>query len=333
MPEHTPLEQSLPNRPPTSDDDQDDGKTPRTSGNPEHSGWHLLAFERELFEQITPLAVGRRPLIAVRQGPMLRVYDATCPHRGANLGHGGKLVRNHVVCPFHGKGIHLGERANGRLCVREHEVQRFGEAVFVRLSDNPGDDRGFAEAMAAIAEDRHVVDGFVTPVRVPPELVTENAFDVDHFSSVHGVPKVVDMRLERGSDGQLGIEGAFETEAPPWAKQEGVVRTRFWARAFSPTLVVTELGSDEHSHVVITGATPTQRGCTARVAYGVRPDPTTGTPSTKVLEALIDGGRRAFRQDITVWEHLDLDATPQFDQRDEPIEAFQMFCSEFSDAG
>jgi 3-ketosteroid 9alpha-monooxygenase subunit A len=305
--------------------------SPRTSANPEHSGWHLVAFESELEEEINPISVAARPLIAVRREDCLRVYDATCPHRGANLGYGGKLVRNHVVCPFHGKGIHLGERANSRLCVREHQVERFGAAVFVRLSDKPGDDRGFVSAMKAITEDRQIVDGFTTPVKVPPELVTENAFDVDHFASVHGVPKVVDMELRQGESGELGIEGAFETEAPPWAKQKGTMRTRFWARAFSPTVVVTELGAGTHSHVVITGAAATPEGCTARVAYGIRPE--NGSTAGPVLDALVDGGHRAFRQDIQVWEHLDLSVTPRFDDRDEPIRAFQRFCTEFSDAG
>lgn len=71
-------------------------------------GWYLLAFLPELEEGINPLEVGGQSVIAIRCGGEVTVFDATCPHRGANLGYGGKLDRDCIVCPFHGKRIKLG---------------------------------------------------------------------------------------------------------------------------------------------------------------------------------------------------------------------------------
>lgn len=296
----------------------------------EHRGWYLLAFAEELHDELTPLRIGSRALIAVQRDGQTRVFDATCPHRGAHLGYGGRLTRGGVVCPFHGRLIQLGHAAGGRYCVREHQVARFGSVIFVRLSNTPADDRGFLDAMQSISAGRRIVGGMVVPVAVPAELVTENAFDADHFSSVHGVPRVIDMQVRRGAQREITIEGAFETRQPPWEGQtEGMFRTRFLARAFSPTLVVTELGASERSHVVITGALPSPDGCVARVAYGVA----AGAARSAALDPLIEGGRKAFDQDVAVWEHLNRDVVEQWDDRDRSVRAFREFCAEFEVAG
>jgi 3-ketosteroid 9alpha-monooxygenase subunit A len=297
-----------------------------------HAGWYLLAFDDEIGDRLTPCAVGRKALVAVRDGDRVRVFDATCPHRGAHLGYGGKLDADAIVCPFHGKRISLGDGSR-RWSVREHRVLRAGSAIFVRFSGSPDEDRGFERAMTAIAAARQVVGALTVPIAVPVDLVVENAFDIDHFSAVHMVPRVIDMELRPDAAGALVIEGAFETGALPWEKAVGrTSRSRFLARAFSPSVVVSELGPPEMSHVVVTGAIPTAGGCVARVAIGVCPREPGGPAPAGILDPLIAGARHAFDQDIAVWEHLDLDAPQRLDVRDEPVRAFRRFCAGFPSA-
>jgi 3-ketosteroid 9alpha-monooxygenase subunit A len=290
-----------------------------------HGGWHLLALGDELTEPVTGFMLGDRALVAVRGQGALRVFDGTCPHRGAHLGHGGVPIEGRaIICPFHGKRIGLGD-GPGRLRVREHEVLDCGGAVFVRLTDAVRGDHGFDRAMKEIIA-THVVAGAVTgQVSVPPEIVIENAFDIDHFATVHLVPRLVGLAVAVGDDGELTVTTGFRTKTPPWEPGCGEVTSRFFARAFSPSLVVTELGSAGGRNVVITGATPASGGCVARIAIAVP----RGSPDT-VSDALIAGARHAFEQDLRVWEHLNLGAPARLDSRDTPVLAFRAFCASFA---
>ena len=212
-------------------------------------GWQLLALASEVTEPVSAVALGSRALVAVRgDDGRVRVFDGACPHRGASLGHGGRLlvpenagVAGGIVCPFHGKRIGLGA-GTGRLCVREHEVIDSGEAIFVKLSDLPGRDLGFGEVMRGIGATHRLVAAVTGAAAVPPELIIENAFDFTHFPQVHLVPRVTKPKVWVGRGGELNITTAFHTQAPDWESAQGDFTSDFHARAFSPNLVVSELG-------------------------------------------------------------------------------------------
>ncbi|MFI8461771.1 Rieske 2Fe-2S domain-containing protein [Kitasatospora sp. NPDC085464] len=305
-----------------------------------HHGWYLLAFLTELADEITPLAVGPHRLIAVREGERVRVLDASCPHRGAHLGHGGRREGDCLVCPFHGKRIALGDPSK-RWSVAEHRVLTWGDALFVRLSDDPDGDRGFERAVKGWEDEYPLVAAVSLPVAVPSEYVVENAFDPDHFKAVHGVPGTRGMTARDGRSGELVIEGEFLMQTSPWqdartleeirweAVRTGRVRwdfkPRFHAQAFSPNVVVTEFGPEAERQVIVTGSVPTEDGgCVARVAIGVREN------QRAALPALLGGSEKALAEDKVVWEHLDHAMTPRYDARDEPVLAFRRFCADFS---
>jgi 3-ketosteroid 9alpha-monooxygenase subunit A len=298
-----------------------------------HQGWYLLGFSGEFGRGITSLQLGERPLIALRDRNQIRVFDATCPHRGAHLGHGGRLTSgapaggpgksSAMICPFHGKRIALG--GPGRLSVAEHQVLRAGDAVFIRLSADPEHDRGFSQLMNDLVQERCLIGVLSEHVPVTPELIVENAFDAEHFAAVHYVPQVTGMEIKPGETGELVIEGQFATAPTFWEKgQEAVIYSRFLARAYSPGIVVTELGPPDRAHVVITAASPAPGGgCTARFVFAIRPG------QMDEFGDLAAGARHAFRQDLRVWSHLNTSITPQLDARDASVVAFRQFCTEF----
>jgi 3-ketosteroid 9alpha-monooxygenase subunit A len=304
-----------------------------------HGGWQLLAFRHELTDEITPLTVGRHRLIALRDGDEVRVFDGSCPHRGAHLGYGGVRAAECIVCPFHGRRIRLG--GDGRRSIAEHRVLLAGEAIFIRLGDDPDGDRGFEQTIKEIAATRTVVAAARQAVSAPASFIVENAFDVDHFAAVHRVPRVRSLGVRTDDSGVLAIEAEFRTMVSPWAPSEqretarsralaqGGARwefaSRFHARAFSPGLVITEFGPPDATHYVITGAVVSGSGCVARVAVAVLPQ------LEAQLQPLIAGAGKALAEDLTVWDHLDLDLAPQYDARDEPVLAYREFCAGFPD--
>ena len=73
-----------------------------------HLGWMQVAFSEDLREDVHPVDVADRALVAVRSDAGYRVFDGRCPHRGAHLGYGGTPDGDVLVCPFHGHRVHLG---------------------------------------------------------------------------------------------------------------------------------------------------------------------------------------------------------------------------------
>jgi 3-ketosteroid 9alpha-monooxygenase subunit A len=296
-----------------------------------HTGWMLLAFTGELEHEVMPATVGDRPMMVLRDGDRIRVADATCPHRGAHLGYGGVLSGEVVKCPFHGRLIAVGDAAGGRHRVREYRTVVVGGAVFVLLDARH--EYGFEGVVTALGRTHEVVPGFVMPARVSPEYVIENVFDAEHFESIHKVSGAPDLRLQRGAHGELAIEGTLRTRLPnAWqdgAVDAGGVATRFYARVFSSTLVLTELGAASNPYVVVTGATPTPGGCVIRVAAAVPAGDGGTPPAPDLVRALLTDSRTAFEQDLVVWEHLVPGAPQNLDERDDAVRQFREFCRQF----
>ena len=121
------------------------------------------------------------------------------------------------------------------------------------------------------------------------------------------------------------------------------LRSRFYARAVSPSLVLSELGPPEISHTLITSASPigarsargsagsagaagsgtAADGCVIRVALGVRPAAVSAVP------VLVSSVRRNIDQDAVIWDHLDPAAPARYDRADLPALAFRQFCAGF----
>jgi phenylpropionate dioxygenase-like ring-hydroxylating dioxygenase large terminal subunit len=291
------------------------------------SGWQLLALAEEMSGDVTPLRCSGRPLMAVRPAAGVRIFDATCPHRGAHLGHGGVLRGGRVTCPFHGRRIELGDESGSVYSVAEHPALVAGPALFGNVGS--GADRGFREVMAGLAETHQIVPALSTVVRAAATLVIENAFDRDHFVPVHNVRRALGMTVSKGDHGDLTVEGELETVGPPgWVDaDDGPYRERFYARAFSPHLVLTEIGVPGAAPVVITGATPLDEGCAARVVFAIPRGPDGADRPEQHVAALVAGAQRAFRQDVAIWEHVDPAHTPMYEPRDAAVLAFQDFCA------
>ena len=68
------------------------------------NGWYLMAYSDEVAAgQVLPLHYFERDFVAFRgESGSVAVFDAFCPHLGAHLGHGGRVVGDSLRCPFHG---------------------------------------------------------------------------------------------------------------------------------------------------------------------------------------------------------------------------------------
>lgn len=298
-----------------------------------YGGWHLLAFTSELEDAVTPVRVAGRRLMLVRRDDEIVAFDAVCPHRGADLGHGGRLDGDVVVCPFHGHRIQLDGDGSARYCVRGYRTHEIGGSVFVLFDEEQ--ERGFTAFLERYAESHWFVPGFTLPAPVPPQYVIENVFDMDHFTTVHGVHRRPVLRGTAAERGDLRVEAIFSTDgANRWQhgseRADGAVETRFCAHVFSPTLVATELGDEDRAHIVITGATATaDGGSVIRVALVVAGEGETPPDRRMVLQLMRDS-HKAFAQDMEIWRHLSIDAPARYAPGDDVVVDYHRFCGAFA---
>src|SRR3954462_13373607 len=67
------------------------------------NGWFQVAYSDELEPgAVRPIKYFGRDMVLFRTASgKAAVLDAFCPHLGAHLGHGGKVVGESMQCPFH----------------------------------------------------------------------------------------------------------------------------------------------------------------------------------------------------------------------------------------
>jgi phenylpropionate dioxygenase-like ring-hydroxylating dioxygenase large terminal subunit len=167
------------------------------------TGWFQIGWSASFPPKtVQPLRYFGEDLVLYRsQSGSLRVHDAFCPHLGANIGEGGFVDGDCVVCPWHGwrfneegrnTGIPYWDRTNARVLLRPwHVLETDGIVVlwYDALGRQP-----FWE-WPGVPEFRNTADFYPVyphgahsygPRRVKPQSVVETSADVHHFMSVHG---------------------------------------------------------------------------------------------------------------------------------------------------
>jgi nitrite reductase/ring-hydroxylating ferredoxin subunit len=289
-------------------------------------GWYQVAFERDLTADLTPTCVGARRLILARTEAGFRAFDADCPHRGAHLGFGGRLVDGTVQCPFHGYRIRLGCHSPAELAVAEYPLLLAGGMVFVRLSE--GHDHGWPAYVQDLVERHHMISGFEMTVRTRAETVIDNAFDRRHFETVHAV-QTEDFEIQSGLDGELIAESTFFIPSARDGRAE-LTPTPYKAVVISPGVAMVELRG-AIPYTVVTGATDDpDNGCVIRLTLALPRSHFPGGPPPAFYESLLKYSRRGLEQDRAVWENLSPSVRPRWTAEDGSSLSFLQFCETFA---
>ncbi|CAI0759758.1 Rieske (2Fe-2S) protein [Serratia entomophila] len=171
---------------------------------PYPNGWFAAAFSHQLLPgQVMRVPFMGQELVLYRTASgTARAIDPYCPHLGAHLGYGGKVMGEELVCPFHGLAFNL----DGR-CVRtsggqkppvaaltQRYITEVDEVIFVwRHQDDlppswplPALDRaGFSQGRY----EKFLLQGLC-------QDMTENSADPLHFAYLHGLQEVVTHHQE-----------------------------------------------------------------------------------------------------------------------------------------
>lgn len=194
------------------------------------NGWFAVEFSRELREgDVRPIHYCGEDMVLFRtRSGQARVLDAYCPHLGAHIGYGGRVMGETVRCPFHawqfdgttGDCTHIPycDRVPATAKLRSWDVQEKngfiwiwyhseGEApswdfpskpVFEGADDEWAEPRAFEKILEAHIQDTH-----------------ENNNDPVHFLYVHGAAEIPESEIRFTPDStHYRITSTHEADYP-----------------------------------------------------------------------------------------------------------------------
>ncbi len=202
------------------------------------NGWFAVAFSTDLrVGDVKPISYFDEDLVLFRgRSGEAKVVDAFCPHLGAHLGHGGRVMGDTIRCPFHGwqydgatgqcTHIPYCERIPPKARVRAWDVQEKNGMIFVwhHLEGKPPE-WDFPVQPEIGHSDWSEPRTFELEVPVHVQDMHENNNDPVHFQFVHGMMETPPSEIEFGEDGRYyRIVSHSEQVTPVGTFQTSLIR-------------------------------------------------------------------------------------------------------------
>ncbi len=292
------------------------------------------------------LAGQQRVLFRTASGT-LALLDAYCPHLGADLGVGGRVVGESLRCPFHGfcfdvAGACVSTPYGGKIPptaqiashpVREHHGLLLGWVG----SGTPTFEIPALDTTGWTAWHAHAFD-----LATHPQEIAENSVDVGHLAAVHDYQNVAPLAPLAVDGPQLRARYVFERPRPLFgaARVRAEMDIHQWGLGYALVEVdVVSLGVRTRQLVL---ATPTTTGRTyLRIAMAVHHIAAPGR--VHPLLSLVPGGWLANRmasaairqyagdvaQDVPIWEAKGWTDRPALAEGDGPIGPYRRWAKQF----
>lgn len=164
------------------------------------SSWWTAGFSDEIrVGEVVPVKLLERDLVLWRgSDEVLHCNSAFCPHLGAHLGYGGRVVDDAVMCPFHGYrydgtgrlcGL-VGESDAGsrRLRLASFEVREHFGTIFVWNGSGAPDHEFPLDTFlppGVTREEDATVFRCAFHLGFPAKLFIENVADANHLGALH----------------------------------------------------------------------------------------------------------------------------------------------------
>jgi nitrite reductase/ring-hydroxylating ferredoxin subunit len=310
-------------------------------------GWFALGFSPEIRSgRLERRVLGGREIVVFRtDGGALGALDAYCPHLGAHLGYGGRVVGECVRCPFHGFTFD----ATGA-CVTTPYAGRPPKA---RATSIPVRERhgvvlawhGPDDAPPSFEVPELDMTGFSPlrwhrfTLRGHPQETSENSVDTGHLSMVHGYAHVDTLRPARAGGPRLDARYTM-TRRIGSASYGPPLRSEFEVQlhglGYSFVEVTTSVGVVTRQFVL---STPTEPGrIDLRIACAVKAPlvaPRLGAldPGRAIAAALNRGLIGAYvrdvGQDLDIWRHKRYLHPPALAEGDGPVGLYRRWAAQF----
>ena len=164
---------------------------------PVPNSWYAVAWSHDVPRgTVLPVRSFGQDLVVFRgEDGIAHVLDAMCPHLGANLGVGGKVVGNEIECPFHawrfgGDGVctHIPYSQNipGKARVACWPVQEVNGHILTYFHRDKHEPTFEVPLVPGFGGAKwHAPTFHSVNVKTHVQEMNENLFDVAHFVKVH----------------------------------------------------------------------------------------------------------------------------------------------------
>ncbi len=293
-------------------------------------GWFAVGRLDELDgDEVTPVRAAGRDLVVWRDGSDWQVFDAYCPHLGAHLGYGGRVQDGCLVCPFHewsfdadghNTAIPYADRPNRKATVRRFPTVVRNRLVLFWYHPDPEVAPGW-EVPEAVDDASVECMRFTRQIKTVWQELAENAVDMAHFKSIHGMSKI-------GEIGQIDIDGPLRRvhSAQSFQTSRGEFEGSIESTSYGPGVGVVRF---ELMSVVtlVSAATALQDGLMeVRQTLYHDPDDEIGEKIGMAFGAEVE---RQFGQDIPIWEHKRYQPSPALAPSERPVTEFRRWASQF----
>jgi len=297
------------------------------------TGWFQVAYSAELaVGQVLPVRYFARDLVLFRTTDgVAHLLHAHCPHLGAHLGHGGKLVDDKLVCPFHAWEFN-GDGTCSRVPYADRQPKRADIGAW-QLDERNGlvmawhDAAGRPPSFTVPRVEEYYDEGWTTyrtrrwVVKTCNQEMAENQVDTAHFLYLHGTAKMPVTTSRR--EGPHLISTSTTLMTTPMGPVEGAIEVHAWGFGFTTTRFT---GLAET--MLVSSATPIDAETTELwFAFTVR-DIGKGITGG-IGKAFMAEVARQLEQDIPIWENKVYIDPPLLCDGDGPIGPFRAWAKQF----
>ncbi len=310
-------------------------------------GWFRVAKSSDIpVGKVQTLHYFGRDLVAFRtEDGKASVVDPHCPHVGAHLGHGGKVVGNTLQCPFHGwrfsgdgtcAGIPYSDKIPTSARIGSWLVEEVNGLIMVYHDPSGALPQWRIPKLPEYGSDEWTpfMDGYHWKIRTHVQELGENGMDSAHFSFLHS------QQTQRMRSEAVAIDGPTLTHRTfQYYNVFGLAR--LLVDEVSGPLDVTLYGLgyavnrtcvDAKLKLFYTFAfffTPvdeehTEINCMLTMRKMAMP-----FANSILLRKAISEGKRTIDQDVPIWENKVYRERPGLCEADGPILQYRRWASQF----
>ena len=312
-------------------------------------GWFPVAYSKELKAgEVKPnfLFDEHQVLFRTESGEA-KLLEAFCPHLGAHLGHGGKVVGEHVACPFHaweldGDGVvknipyakAIPPKARSGACLHSYPLQERNQMIFA----------WYHPRRLAPAFDLDDIPEFSDPnwseletyeweVNSPIQEMGENAVDIAHFVYVHSASHMPNANIEL--DGHRRVT-EMVTKTPKIDDQGNIdlsqtedshLISRNWGPGVSSQVF------DRAFKTVMMGTMAPITASRMKLRFAFTKPKDLASPFDMLTDGLIAEVVRQVGHDMVIWENKTYRDNPILCDGDGPIAKYRRWFTQFYDNG
>lgn len=164
-------------------------------------GWYAMAYSKDLApKDVKPLFFFDQHLVLFRtENGDAQLLEPYCPHLGAHIGHGGKVVGESIACPFHAWQFNINgevtsipyansmpKRATQGPCLHSFPMQERNQMIWAWYHPQKAQPSFDIEDVPEFSDPNwSELDTYEWEINTNLQESGENAVDIAHFVYVH----------------------------------------------------------------------------------------------------------------------------------------------------